>query len=138
MFVDEGLLVELDNAIMGYDTQLKVGLYTDTITIDNATVIGDLTGATYPGYARFDLDTVTWPAASIAGDGSATVNGPLLSFPYSGGPGGGETITGIYVTIKNHAGTEFLWFAENFATPVVITGTGDSVDKKLNFKKRNY
>lgn len=99
----------------------KVGLYKNDFTPGRSTVLGDVTPATYTGYAK--SAAIVFNAAFTNSDGAAEVLGDLKQFLCSA-DGTAEIIYGYY--IENSAGTGLLW-AERFAVPVTIDTAGDNV-----------
>jgi hypothetical protein len=102
------------------DTNVKIHLFSNNLTIIRTTVLGDLTEIAYPGYASITL--------SGAVDGGIDANNwdtwawPTATFQATSAPGSPVTAYGYYVT--DSGGTTLLW-AENFATPQVFTLSGD-------------
>lgn len=138
MHPDEGQIAELDNILNRHEDSFTVILFTDDLTIDADTVLTDLHAPTFTGYGEIAGTGIVWPGAAIDGDGAALVNSPTITFTCTADPGSPELIYGIAVKIGDPTATYRLWFAQNFDTPVVIAANGDKVEKKLNFKKRNY
>lgn len=95
----------------------KVKLFSNNFTVIDATVLGDFTEATYTGYAAQTL-----AGGAVAGSntaGRATASWTQQSYTCTGGSS--QTIYGYYIVDSTGA---ILYFAENFATPVVLSNGG--------------
>lgn len=138
MFLDEGLIREVKALLDDSALSVKVRLFTGGPTITNASVWADFTEATFSGYAAISAAGIAFPTPTIAGDGAATTVSPLITFTAGGGIAGLETITGIMLTVEPPTGGTFGLWAELFGTPVDVQFPGDTVEKKITVKKRNY
>jgi hypothetical protein len=97
-----------------------VGLFTNTITITHTTVFADLVEATFAGYSR--SATITWGTVFTNPSFFAEADGNTTQFNCTGSTTP-ETITGYFVV----DGSSQLLYAENFDTPIPISGSGDAV-----------
>jgi hypothetical protein len=98
-------------------------LYTNNVSPGTANVLGDFTEAAFTGYAAIQGNTITWPAATLAGH-IAQSTGSNLTF--SNTSGAGVTVYGVYVT-DGPVPTK-LYFAERDpAAPVTIAAAGNYV-----------
>jgi hypothetical protein len=114
MVVDDGKLVLVD-AQTGHTAQesFEIGLYTNTITITNATVLGDLVEPTQAGYAR----------QATGSFGASTINCM----------GQASAVPGAPVTFTNNDGavdimaTGFFWYGVNSGKLIAATNFGATV-----------
>lgn len=83
----------------------KVHLFTNNITPSEATVLADLTEATFPGYTTGGVAITTWGAAYLDVDGNAIVDGNEVQFQPSDDTTP-ETAYGWYLT--DGGGTDLL------------------------------
>lgn len=95
-------------------------------------VIGDLTEATFPGYAQVDITTPTWPAPTTNLSNEAESDGPTITFTASAGGGLPQTCYGVYVALNDGAG-EFLFAFGRFSPGKTVTNPGDTITVKLNW-----
>jgi hypothetical protein len=133
MIVDEGLITLLDNFLLGFTTTARIRLFANNVTVDASTVIGDLTEATFPGYAYILTTAVGFPTPTINGSDQAETDGPTMTWTCTSTPGSPETVYGLYVTSTDSFSNPKLIFAVNFAVPQTITTTGDAVEKVMNW-----
>lgn len=138
MIVEEGLKAILAFLLRDSGIDAEIGLFTDVLTETDVTVLADLTEATFPGYARQQTRSLTWPNPTINGDNEAESDGPTITFEATSAPGSPEVITGIFVTIKDEVAAEALFLCYSFPDPVTITAGGDQVQKKINWFCDNY
>jgi len=109
-------------------------LFTNVLPLTPATLLTDLTEATFPGYARVSL--VTWSAAYVTPSGlQAEIVSPAAVFTCTGGAGG-QDVTGYAILDK--AG--LLVAAENFDVPQSMHNNGEtiSVTAKLRRKDQGF
>lgn len=137
MFVNEGKLTVLRYLWRASPPALEIGLYTNTITITDATQLSDLTEATFPGYARILTSIVAVADPTINGDDQGELDSPTLTWAASGDPSSPEVIKGMFVRMPNEGAIQKLLWAENFVDDITITLTGDQVQKKINFYDDN-
>lgn len=92
-------------------------------------VVGDLTEATFDGYAEVDLGAAGPTVSSDPGNGDVLLTFPLpvggLHWQCTGGTGLPQTIFGWYAV--NQAGT-ILYASGTLEAPVVISASGQSLD----------
>jgi hypothetical protein len=117
MIVDEGEIAILGQLLRNPDIDAEIGLFTNIITIALDTVLGDLTEATFSGYARIASSSLTWPGPTTNMDSEAESDGPLLTFEADADPGSPIDVTGIFVTIKDDSDEEKLFMAYSFPDP---------------------
>jgi hypothetical protein len=104
-----------------------LGLFQTAVTTTPATVIGDLTESTYPGYGRIDITSALGAAAGvIPGEWQSVV--PTQTFSCTGGSG--QTVYGFFVI--DSAGA--LWFSQTFSTPLLMVA-GGSFGLQLNLQE---
>jgi hypothetical protein len=133
MVTDEGAITILMNLLANSAFNGHVRLFTDDITPDASTVIGDLTEPTFTGYAQISLASVGFPTPTINGSGEAESDGPTMTWTCTSTPGSPETIHGIYVQIDDPVANPKCLYAARFSSPSVITASGDAINKKLNW-----
>jgi hypothetical protein len=113
------------------DSSRRLMLWVNNYTPVFTTVYADLTECALSGYARVNLNALTF-AHSAAG-GIATANFPLITFtfdPYVGGP---VTIYG-YAVIRN--ATDVVYWLERRDVPYVVPNAGGSLPILLNLTER--
>jgi len=98
----------------------KFGLYTNNPGINAGTVMGDLTEATYSGYAR---QNTTFSPVAINGDGKAEATVSPVTFTHNGGIVS-QVINGwfVYDTNKN----KLIW-CQPLAAPRSMGASGDEI-----------
>lgn len=96
----------------------QVCLYTNSVTWGNATVIGDITEATFAGYARTNPTFAA--AAVVSNKGSSTAG--VLTYTITASS---QTVNGYYIL---DSGGNLLG-GEVFSSPVALNVTGLSVLK---------
>ncbi len=133
MVVKHGLIALLGFVLRRSEIDAEIGLFTNDFTPDADTVLGDLTEATWSGYARVEVRSLTWPDPTINGDGQGESDGPTFSFIASADLVPAVLNYGLFITIRDDAGFEKLFFATRFATPASVEFTSDAVEKKLNW-----
>lgn len=137
MHCNEGLN-ELMDIIVNELTFETLIILQDNVTIIAADrVFGDLSEPVFTGYAGFSSTDLAWPAAASGGGDETFVNGPLCEFECTAEYTGAD-ILGIAFLIRRTGGAWKLFFLENFEEPETIAIAGDKVQKKLNFRSRNY
>ena len=99
---------------------VKLRLYTNDVTPDDDTVVGDLTEATATGYAAKTLTGASWTVATATG--TTTGSYAQQSFTMTTQ----ETYYGYYVT--DNAGTGLLW-VERFSDGPYTTGSAGGTVK---------
>lgn len=137
MVTNEGLLGLLRYLLRSSAIQTKIGLFANNYTPVPATVQADLTEATFAGYARIDATSITWPDPAINGDDQGESDGPTITWTCTAAPGSPETIYGLFVLFTDESAAIRTLFAFRFASPTVITLSGDLVSKKLNWFDAN-
>jgi len=133
MIVNEGLICLLNDLLNGSSYGLKIKLFINNITPDANTVLGDLTEASFAGYSFISIPSVAYPAPTINGSGQAESDSGTLNWTCTSSPGSPQTVYGLYVIMEDTSALKKLLFAAAFDTPVVITTSGDEVNKKLNW-----
>lgn len=133
MIVNDGLLALLRFFLRRSEVDAEVGLFVNDVTPTAATVLGDLTEAAWSGYARQELRALTWPDPTINGDDQGETDGPEFAFVASADLGSEILNYGLFITMRDDAGTEKLFFAQRFAVPNPVEFDDDEVRKKLNF-----
>ncbi len=104
------------NKIAPGDT-LKLKIFTNNITPDDDTVVGDLTEATADGYAAISLAKADWTIETDVG-GVTTAEQPQKTFTFTGA----STNYGYYIT--DVAGTGLLWVEKFTDAPHTIPSGG--------------
>jgi len=100
----------------------ELALFTNDITPDVNTVVGDLTEATFTGYARATL--TAWLAPHLNVNLQSVLNSPLASFATAAPYTVGEQVYGGW--IEDAAGN--LAFAFRFDNaPIPMIGAGDAI-----------
>jgi hypothetical protein len=97
-------------------------LFKNNVTPSEATVLADLTEATFPGYAAASIDftdaTISGPVLNVY-----TLSPPGITFTRAAGAGG-EDVYGYYVT--DHLNAQLLWAQRDPAAPVDLSVVGAS------------
>jgi len=118
---DIGELYILASWILGYaPTNLKVHLYQNNYTPVDSTVLGDLTEATFSGYAAA---AVTLGTPTEVSNKAKTVGTAAQVFTHNGG-GTANTIYGYYV--KDLSTGNLAW-VERFGSSQIMTNNGDQI-----------
>lgn len=138
MIVDEGEIAILSLLLRLSEIDAQIGLFTNIITITDETVLGDLTEATFSGYARIPAGSVTWPGPTTNMDSEAESDGPTLTWEADADPVSPVDVTGIFMSIMDDEAVERLFMAYSFPDPITITNDGDQVQKKINWFCTNY
>lgn len=107
------------NAIVSALT-LRLRLFTNNITPNQASVIGDFTEATFNGSAA---QTPTLGAATTVSHKATVVDSATRTFTKTAG-GASETVYGYYLT---DASATICYWAERFPAPISIASTGDAI-----------
>jgi hypothetical protein len=123
---DEAALAALIAAAPILGNTLKAGLFTNIPVISKTTVLGDLTEATYPGYARQLV--VMGPVYRDPANGIAS-NSNLLNWQQVGVPVA-TIIRGIFYI--DGAGPS-LAFVEAFPTPIALNDVVDAFQTVLEY-----
>lgn len=111
-----------------------VGLYTAGPAAGPGVVLGDLTEATFTGYAR--VEVANWSAAYVTSDGKVTIDGNNVHFS----PSDAVTpniVIGWFIATASTAGT--LLGMEQFAStkPMQAADNGVTVVPRLQFPQAN-
>ena len=101
-----------------------VRIYTNNYTPTDATLLSDLTQATWSGYSAIALSAANW--------GAVTVASHLASSPYTLTLAFTRSVTGTAVSnfgwYITDSGNSLLYAAARFATaPLVVTNAGDAI-----------
>ncbi len=113
------LLRKMLKDALSVDETYTLHLFVNDETPDDDTVIGDLTEASFTGYATKVLTRAGWGAPGTAGGITSSVYAQQ-QFDNTGGPT--ETVYGYYVTATD--GGELLWL-ERLDDPRVVA-SGDN------------
>jgi hypothetical protein len=97
-------------------------LYVNNHTPGTATVLADLTEATFAGYAAVPGNTITWPGATLAAH-VAQSTGSNIVFNNTGASG--QVVYGVYVT--NVANNKLYFVERDPVAPVTIPALGSYV-----------
>lgn len=120
---EEGLM-NLLSLVTGAGWDFEVRLYKNDLTPDPATVMGDLTPATYSGYAPIPLSDL--PDPELTPGGKARVQMGEVSFLHDGGPVA-NSCYGYYVVATQGDDELFLW-AERFEeAPFMMASLDDEI-----------
>lgn len=138
MIVEQGLMAILRFLLRNPEIDAEIGLFTNALTPVADTVLGDLTEATFPGYARVQTRDLVWPDPTINVDTAAETDGPTITFEADDDPVAPEDIHGIFVTILDDEAVENLFLCASFTDPITIAGNGDQVQKKINWFCDDY
>ena len=107
-------------------------LFNNNHTVTKATLLGDLTQATYPGYAAIALPAL--PASSVSAHVATSAPAAAVTFLCTGG-GPTESEYGGYITDSTGA---LLLAAWNFgAGPFVMFTNGDTIDVTPTFSTQS-
>ncbi len=105
----------------------KVRLFTNNVSVSNATVLGDLTECTsilVPGYAPVSISPANWGAVTIGSHLAQSVATGSFNFTCSGG-GTSTSVYGGYITDSTNTYLLSCW---NFsAGPYTLINPGDEV-----------
>jgi hypothetical protein len=128
---DDGIKACLDSITGSAATPIGAGklrLFKNNIAVSKATVLANLTEATFAGYAAITLASVNWAAATVSGHLATSVDGVPHVFTRST-TGAGETEYGWYIT---DAGNTKLYACALFSTgPFTVTNSGDTITVNL-------
>jgi hypothetical protein len=114
----------------------KIGLFTNTPVITPASVIGDFTEATFPGYARQDL---TWGTPYLQPDGRvASVNSAVANFT-GGAIVDPEVITGFFLTdgATFYMGADLLRDCNGNPITITMSNLGQVIPILVRFDQAN-
>jgi len=117
ILVKTGRVRLADVALVTIGGNWRLRLFQNNATVDEDTVIGDLTEATFSGYIEA---TPTFGGAAINGNDNAQADGSSETFTHSGG-GTNNTIYGWYL-VDNGSG-DLVW-AEKYGAPVSMNAGG--------------
>lgn len=109
---------------------VRCRLYKNSVTISDATVLGDFTEANFSGYSQ---STPSFGSASIVSGKGKIIEGSFETFIHNGG-GTSNSVYGYYVV--DSATPELLW-AEAFPSPISVANNGDEIDIKLALTMTN-
>jgi hypothetical protein len=107
-------------------------LYANPATISGATVITDLTEATFPGYAA--QATTAWTAPSLNAGNQAQMTLPQLTFTATG-PSPSNQIYGWYLT---HPTGGLVAVEANPSGPATINGAGQTFGVGVTWVNESY
>src|SRR5688572_32940844 len=116
-----------DMLVAGASTTLRVRLFQSNTTPSQSTVIGDLTEATFSGYAAV---TPSFGASATASNKGTITDSAARDFTHNGG-GTSNTIYGYYVTYES-GGSTLLW-AERFDIAQTLANNGDKITLTAKF-----
>jgi len=128
MIVNEGELKICNVLKSGLGIQ-KIILFQNNITVDEDTVFGDLTEATFSGYMSV---TPTWGTPAIDGAGKASMTATPVVFAHNGG-GTSNTIFG-YAWVDASVMDPKIIAANTLATPKSMSVLGDSLTITPTFR----
>lgn len=94
-YPEEATLSALDTWLASPDGPVIARLYSNNLPYLPTRVLGDYVEAAFMGYAP--VGPITWPAATINGQGKAQADSPALDFHFTGGSGT-ATVFGMYFT----------------------------------------
>lgn len=114
IFSNEGQLAIITEYLAAQGANLRCGLYTARSVFSKAMVLGDITAATFSGYAA---QTPAWTSNGLDGAGRNSWTAATMTFTHNGG-GTANTVIGYYLWNSN---TGKLLFAEDFAAPIVLS-----------------
>lgn len=109
----------------------EFGLYVNDVAPTIDTVIGDLTEATFTGYARATV--TTFSAVYYTGEDYAATNSPLASFA----PASPYTVTEIVYGWFYLDANGDLAMAGRFAVPQPMDGPGELIELVVRFVQGN-
>lgn len=105
-------------------------LFSNNVTVSDATVLADFTESAFPGYATHDIASAGW--GSPTDDGTCSTSAAADITTTSTGTSG-ETCYGYYVT--DTADGAYI-FGENFATPVSMALASTTITISPRFQTR--
>lgn len=123
ILTNEGQQDMLTYLVVNQFPDVRCGLYTARSVYSKATVLANITAATFSGYA---VTTPTWVSFGTDVNGKAQYAAPSQVFTHNGG-GTGNTIIGYY--LFNNSTGKVLWL-EDFGAPVTINANGQHIDVK--------
>ncbi len=129
MYIVDAGVTDVLNAWLGISTSKmatgKVRLFSTSVALSDSTVIGDLTEATFPGYAAVALTGGSWNAVTVTSHVASTSLTSPASFVY-GTPGSPQTIYGAYITDSGNTTLLACW---TFASgPYTVQNAGDTIN----------
>ena len=136
MFTHQCLTNILDFLLDSPDIEVTYHLFKNNVTIDEDTVLADLTEADFDGYAA--LDAVNEPEPTINGSDEAQSLGEELEWVKTGAPEAVQQIYGVYVTFQNEVPATKLFAAFNLPAPVAIAVAGNNVKVKVDWYAKNF
>ena len=116
IYVDAGLLTQLSAVL---STDKKYHLFTNNAMPGPATVLADLTEASFPGYASVTVTSGGWTSSGVSGHVGYKI-APAITFTNSSGSS--VSVYGFFVT--DSTGTILLAAARFDAAPIVIPNGG--------------
>lgn len=134
MNMDEGLKTLTEAMVNNQSPNMKIRLFTNTPTLSETTVIGDLTEASFGGYSAINFSSLTWPAPTMDGGGVCVCLSPEFVFTMTSIAGGPVTVNGIFVTIDPTSASPKLWAAWTLDTPFTFDAEGAEFKGKINLK----
>lgn len=115
---------ELARRALNYSAtgDVKLKLYTSNTTLTESTVIGDLTIASWTGYADITMTGASW-TVTLADPASASYAKQTFT-----STAGSQNVNNYGYAVTNSAGTILLW-AETFSDgPYNIANNGDKIE----------
>jgi len=116
LFPDEGLVTQLTRILNG---TVRYHLYTNNLTPDLDTVLGDLTEAAWTGYASVTKTFSDYTISGVAGHAGYAIAAPTS---FSNGSGSPVNTYGYYVT--DSGSTLLLAIARFDGAPLSIAAAG--------------
>lgn len=117
---NEGQLDQIAKLLAAEGANLRVGLYTARGVYSKATVLSDITAATFSGYAA---QTPAFSSGGLDGAGRNTYAASTMTFTHNGG-GTSNTVLGYYLW-NNSSGK--VYFLEDFGAPIFLGSNGAHV-----------
>lgn len=117
-----GLMAEFMLGIAQPAISIVYHLFVNNVTVSYATVIGDLTECTAPGYASQAAPDAGWSGSVSAG--VANYTHPDLTFSMTGPGSPAQTVYGHWA--EDSTTGDILW-AQTWATPFAIPAGGGAV-----------
>lgn len=106
-----------------------VHLFSNNITPDEDTVLGDFTECTYSGYGGGQ--TPTWDGPTTDMSNRAAITSEVMQYAHNGGATA-NTVYGYYVVAS---GTDLV-FCERFAAPIVMDDATDQFSLQIVYRLR--
>ncbi len=104
----------------------------NAVPADADLVLGDLTEASFPGYAEVDIGTPAWPAPATNMSNEAESDGPTITWTATSGTPLPQTCYLVYVVL-NDGTADFLFAVGRFSPGKTVTLAGDTITVKLNW-----